>query len=261
MSGVSSGAPGRLAGRSGVVTGAASGLGREVALLFAREGANVIAADIDEPGAHETARAGGERVRALRCDVTREDDVANAVVLAREAFGGLDFMINNAGAQVEKSLLETTNEDWEKVFAVNARAVFWGCKYAVAAMRERGGGAIVNTASALSLAADALLPAYTASKHATLGLTRSVGIGYAADGIRCNCVCPADMDTPMVQAYFDASPDPAATRREVEAVYPGGRIATPQEVARVVLFLASDDSSFVNGSFVQVDGGLLSRIY
>jgi NAD(P)-dependent dehydrogenase (short-subunit alcohol dehydrogenase family) len=128
-------------------------------------------------------------------------------------------------------------------------------------MREAGGGTIVNTASALALVADPFLPVYTASKHAVLGLTRSVGVAYAADGIRCNCVCPGDMQTPMIEQYWEATGDVGKARAEMESIYPAKKIGQPIEVARAVLFLASDEASYVNGIALQVDGGLLSKVY
>jgi NAD(P)-dependent dehydrogenase (short-subunit alcohol dehydrogenase family) len=254
----------RMNEKRGVVTGAASGLGREIALLFAEEGGSVVAADVDESGLAAVAEAierRGGRVVAQRCDVTSEEDVVAAIGRARDEFGGLDFMVNNAGVQLEQPLLETSNEQYDWVFDVNVRGVFWGCKHAVAAMRDSGGGTIVNTASALSLVADPFLPVYTASKHAVLGLTRSVATGYAEHGIRCNCVCPGDMETPMIRRYWEATPDPVAARAEMEAMYPAKRIGQPEEVARGVLFLASDESSYVNGAAMQIDGGLLSKVY
>lgn len=254
----------RMSGRRGVVTGAASGLGREVAKLFASEGAQVVVADLNGEGAEavakEIADAGGAAV-AQECDVTSEDQVIAALDRSQSEFGGLDFLINNAGVQVEKPLHETSNEEFDLLFAVNARAVFWGCKHAVMRMRETGGGTIVNTASALSLTSDPFLPAYTASKHATLGLTRSVGVAYAADGIRCNCVCPGDMQTPMIERYWEATGDPEKAEKEMASMYPAGKIGQPGEVANAILFLACDESSYVNGVFMQVDGGLLSKVY
>jgi NAD(P)-dependent dehydrogenase (short-subunit alcohol dehydrogenase family) len=254
----------RMDGKRGVVTGAASGLGREVARIFAAEGARVVVADVNEEGAETVAReisdAGGT-ARSQPCDVSVEDQVRAALDRSEGEWGGLDFMINNAGVQLEKALDETTNEEYEWVFDVNVRGVFWGCKHAVTRMRKSGGGTIVNTASALSLVSDPLLPVYTASKHAVLGLTRSVGVAYAADGIRCNCVCPGDMQTPMIERYWEATGDPEKAREEMASMYPAGKIGQPGEVARAVLFLASEEASYVNGSFMQVDGGLLSKVY
>jgi NAD(P)-dependent dehydrogenase (short-subunit alcohol dehydrogenase family) len=251
-------------GKRGVVTGAASGLGREVARIFATEGARVVVADVNEEGAETVASEIGDvggTALSQPCDVTVEDQVQAALDRSENEWGGLDFLINNAGVQLEKSLDETTNEEYDWVFDVNVRGVFWGCKHAVTRMRKSGGGTIVNTASALSLVADPLLPVYTASKHAVLGLTRSVGVAYAANGIRCNCVCPGDMQTPMIERYWEATGDPEKAREEMASMYPAGQIGQPAEVARAILFLASDEASYVNGAFMQVDGGLLSKVY
>jgi NAD(P)-dependent dehydrogenase (short-subunit alcohol dehydrogenase family) len=254
----------RMEDKRGIVTGAASGLGREVARLFAAEGGRVVVADVDSEGAAavaaEIVEAGGTAV-AQSCDVTVEEDVEGALDRSQSEWGGLDFVVNNAGVQLEKPLDETTNEEYDWVFDVNVRGVFWGCKHAVLRMRGSGGGMIVNTASALSLVSDPFLPVYTASKHAVLGITRSVGVAYAADGIRCNCVCPGDMQTPMIERYWEATGDPEKAREEMASMYPAKQIGQPIEVARAVLFLASEESSYVNGAFLQVDGGLLSKVY
>jgi NAD(P)-dependent dehydrogenase (short-subunit alcohol dehydrogenase family) len=254
----------RMEGKRGLVTGAASGLGREVTRLFAAEGARVAAADLNGEGveavAAEIRESGGEAIHEA-CDVTAEDQVIAALERVVREWGGIDYVVNNAGVQVEKPLHETTNEEYDFLFDVNVRAVFWGCKHGVARLRESGGGAIVNTASALSLISDPFLPVYTASKHAVLGLTRSVGVAYAAEGIRCNCVCPGDMQTPMIERYWEATGDPEKARAEMASMYPAGKIGQPGEVAQVILFLASEEASYVNASFLQVDGGLLSKVY
>jgi NAD(P)-dependent dehydrogenase (short-subunit alcohol dehydrogenase family) len=254
----------RMQGKRGIVTGAASGLGREVARLFAAEGGSVVVADVDTDGADavaaEIAEAGGTAI-AQSCDVTEEARIEAALDRSESEWGGLDFVVNNAGVQLEKPLDETTNEEYDWIFDVNVRGVFWGCKHAVERMRGSGGGTIVNTASALSLISDPFLPVYTASKHAVLGLTRSVGVAYAADGIRCNCVCPGDMQTPMIERYWEATGDPEKAREEMASMYPAKKIGQPAEVARAILFLASDESSYVNGSYLQIDGGLLSKVY
>lgn len=254
----------RMDDKRGVVTGAASGLGREVALLFAAEGARVVVADVNADGAEAVAdeiRTAGGTAVAQPCDVTVEDQIVTALERSESEWDGLDFTINNAGVQLEKPLDETSNDEYDWIFDVNVRGVFWGCKHAVLKMRESGGGTIVNTASALSLVSDPFLPVYTASKHAVLGLTRSVGTAYAADGIRCNCVCPGDMQTPMIEKYWAATGDPEKARAEMASMYPAGQIGQPREVARAILFLASDEASYINGVFMQVDGGLLSKVY
>ena len=251
----------RLDGKRGVVTGAASGLGREVAKLFASEGARVVVADVDADGAQAVAESIGEAAVAQPTDVRDEASVEAALDRVASEWGGLDYVVNNAGVQLEKPLDETTNEEYDWVFDVNVRGVFWGCKHAVNRMRGNGGGVIVNTASALSLVCDPFLPVYTASKHAVLGLTRSVGVAYALDGIRCNCVCPGDMQTPMIERYWEATGDAEKAREEMASIYPAKQIGQPEEVARAILFLASDEASYVNGAFMQVDGGLLSKVY
>ncbi len=254
----------RLEGKVAVVTGGGSGLGREVVLGMAREGAKVVVFDLNadaaESVAEEAKDAGGLAV-FQQGDVTKREEIAAGIARAREEFGGFDVIHNNAGVQLEKPLHETTEEDWDWVNTVNMKGVFLGCREAVVAMKETGGGSIVNTASILAHTGDPFLPAYTATKTGVLGLTRAIAVDYAPDGIRCNCVSPGDMETPMIEKYFDATPDPAAARAEMEGAYPGKRIAHPREVANAVLFLASDEASFVSGIAIIVDGGLTAKAY
>lgn len=226
----------------------------------------MVVADRNEDGARRTAEdavaAGGKAV-AQNTDVSREEDVIRMIERCKEEFGAFDFVHNNAGVQVEKHLHESTNEDWELVESVNLRGVFWGCKHAVVEMMKGGGGSIVNTASVLSEAGDPLLPIYTATKHGVVGLTRAIAIDetYTKANIRCNCVIPGDMDTPMVQQYLASAPDPEAVLNELESASPMGRLAQPREVAKAVLFLLSDEASFVNGTSIAADGGLLAKLY
>jgi NAD(P)-dependent dehydrogenase (short-subunit alcohol dehydrogenase family) len=170
-------------------------------------------------------------------------------------------MVCNAAIQVECELVETTEEQLDRVLGTNLKGVFFGCKHAVRAMRGTGGGAIVNIASILALVGDGILAAYCAAKGGVLGITRATAVQYGADGIRCNAICPGDIDTPLVQAYFDTADDPAALRAEVSAEYPLGRIAQPAEIARAAVFLASNDASFMSGQPLVVDGGLLATCY
>ncbi len=254
----------RMANKVGLVTGAASGLGEESAKLLAREGAAVLVCDIDTANGERVAReitAAGGTARFRHTDVSKEAEIIQAIADVRREWGGFDFIHNNAGVQLEKPLHETTTEEWDWINTVNLKAVFWGCKHAVLAMRETGGGSIVNTASALSLVSDPFLPAYTATKHGVLGITRSVGLAYAIDGIRCNCVCPGDMETPMIVKYWHATGDPEKAKAEMAAQYPAKKIGHPREVAQMVLFLASDESSYVNATYMIVDGGLLAKVY
>ena len=249
---------GRLEGRSAVVTGVGSGLGREIARVLAAEGANVLGCDVNDAGGNETMGGSGSY---RHVDVSREREVEQLIAAAIEQFGQLDVMVNNAAIQIEEELAETTEEQLDRILAVNLKGVFFGCKHAVRAMRTTGGGSIVNIASILGLVGDGLLAAYCAAKGGVLGITRATAVRYGADGIRCNAVCPGDIDTPLVAAYFRTAEDPAQLRAEVEAEYPLGRIAQPEEIARAVVFLASEDSSFMTGQPLVLDGGLLADCY
>lgn len=254
----------RFEGKSGIVTGGGSGLGREVVHLIAGDGANVMIVDRNRDGAEqvvaELTSASG-RVLAEEADVTVESDIEGAVARCRDELGGVDFIHNNAGVQLEKPLHETTEAEWDWVNDVNLKGVFFGCKHAVRAMLETGGGSIVNTASIVAHTADPFIPAYGATKTGVLGLTRSIAVGYAEDGIRANCVSPGDMETPMLKKYFDANPDPDAAREEMRSAYPGKRLAHPREVAQAAVFLLSDDASFVSGEYIIADAGLLAKTY
>ena len=255
----------RLAGKSGVVTGTSRGLGREILLAAAAEGARVVAvarnAESGEAAVEEVRAAGGDAV-FLQGDVRNEQDVVAAIERCVAEYGSLDFLVNNAGILGEGRLHETTNELWDDLVATHLTGTFWGCKHAIAAMRESGrGGAIVNIGSILSFTGDGYLAAYTAMKSGVLGLTKAIAIDYALDGIRCNCVCPGDMETPMIEQYFDGTEDAAAARDEMEQAYPGKRIADPREVATAVIYLLSDEASFVNGTPILVDGGLTAKTY
>jgi NAD(P)-dependent dehydrogenase (short-subunit alcohol dehydrogenase family) len=247
-----------LAGRSAVVTGVGSGLGQAIARELAAEGVRVVGCDVNDGAGEATMAEIGAYVHA---DVSREREVEALIAAAVERHGRLDVMVNNAAVQIERELAETTEEQLDRILATNLKGVFFGCKHAVRAMRGSGGGAIVNIASILGLVGDGILAAYCAAKGGVLGITRATAVQYGRDGIRCNAVCPGDIDTPLVQAYFDTADDPAALRAQVSAEYPLERIAQPREVARAVVFLASDDASFMSGQPLVVDGGLLATCY
>jgi NAD(P)-dependent dehydrogenase (short-subunit alcohol dehydrogenase family) len=247
-----------LEGRSAVVTGVGSGLGQAIAREFAAEGALVVGCDVNDAAGEATMAGIGSYVHA---DVSREAEVEGLIAVAVERHGGLHVMVNNAAVQIEQELAETTEEQLDRILAVNLKGVFFGCKHAVRTMRPAGGGAIVNIASILGLVGDGILAAYCAAKGGVLGITRATAVQYGRDGIRCNAVCPGDIDTPLVQAYFNTAADPAALRAEVSAEYPLERIAEPREVARAVVFLAGEDASFMSGQPLVVDGGLLATCY
>src|ERR671937_397547 len=247
-----------LEGRCAVVTGVGSGLGQAIAREFAAEGALVLGCDVNDAAGAATMDGIG---RYRHADVACEADIEALVAEAVEAFGRLDVMVNNAAIQVEEELVQTTEEQLDRILAINLKGVFFGCKHAVRAMRPAGGGSIVNIASILGLVGDGILAAYCAAKGGVLGITRATAVQYGRDGIRCNAVCPGDIDTPLVQAYFDTADDPAALRAQVSAEYPLERIAQPREIARAVVFLAGDDASFMSGQPLVIDGGLLATCY
>ena len=255
----------RCSGKRGVVTGTSRGLGREILLALCVEGACVIgmARDADAGSrAAEEANGDGGRAVFVQGDVRREQDIVDAIARCKEEFGGFDFIVNNAGILGEGRLHETSNDLWDDLVATHLTGTFWGCKHAIETMRAEGtAGSIVNIGSILSFTGDGYLAAYTAMKSGVLGLTKAIAIDYALDGIRCNCVCPGDMETPMIEQYFDGTDDPVAARAEMEGAYPGKRIAHPREVAMAAVFLVSDESSFVNGTPILVDGGLTAKTY
>lgn len=257
---------GRVAGKGIVVTGATKGLGRDTALLLASEGAVVVGVGRDAAdGASLVAEAAGlpGDVAFLQGDVRAEADVERAVAQCRESAGRLDAMVANAGILgPEGPLHATTEAEWDEVNDINLKGAFFCCKHALLSMREQGGGgSIVTVGSILSLTADPFISAYTATKTGLLGLTKAIAVDYASDGIRANCVLPGDMETPMIQAYFAGQPDPAAARAAMEGTYPIKRLAQPREVANAILFLVSDESSFVSGTHLLVDGALTAKTY
>ena len=249
---------GRLAGRTALITGAGSGIGRETALLFASEGANVVVADRDGEGARVTVEAivdAGGRAHAVTVDVAQAAAVAAAVAEAERTYGALHVLFNNAGIFPDEDGLpvDTPETVWERVIDVNLKGVFLGCKFGIPALLRAGGGSIINTASFVAVigAATAQI-AYTASKGGVLAMTREIAVAYAKQGIRANALCPGPVDTPLLQELLA---DPAARARRMVHV-PMGRLASASEVARAALFLASDESSYVNGTTFLVDGGI-----
>ncbi|MGB2693569.1 MAG: SDR family NAD(P)-dependent oxidoreductase [Dehalococcoidia bacterium] len=235
----------RLQDKIALITGAGSGIGRAIALEFAREGAKVLVAELDESSgeavASEITSAGGE-ARFQRCDVTSEDEVAAIVREAVDVFGRLDIMVNNAGVG---------NASWDATLAVNLSGVYYGCKHAAEAMAAAGGGAIINLASVLGLVGIGFADPYVAAKHGVVGLTRNFGVTYGGRGVRVNCINPGFIETPMTKIMTDAP----AFRQQIEQQTPMGRFGKPEEIAKAALFLASDDSSFMTGATLVVDGG------
>ena len=256
---------GRLFGKAGVITGATSGLGLAALRAMTDEGASIVAVGRDAARGQAMVDEIGERggsASFYQGDVGIEDDIVGAIDACRTKFGRFDIMHNNAGFLVTREVHETTNEQWNASIATNLTAVFWGCKHAVLALREEGhGGSIINTGSTASFTATADTASYVATKTGVLGITRATALAYAAEGIRCNAVCPGDFESPMLEAFFAASDDPAAARREIESLYPTNRILKPEDVANAVVFLASDDAHAINGTTLVVDDAILAKTY
>jgi 3(or 17)beta-hydroxysteroid dehydrogenase len=251
----------RVDGKVAIVTGAASGIGRACAQRLAGEGARVMLADRDETGVHRAAAALGAPHVAQALDVTDETAWKRAVDRALEAFGRVDILVNAAGIGAVANIEDTTLAQWRLVQAVNSDGVFLGCREAFRAMKASGGGSIVNISSVAGLVGDGDLPAYCASKGAVRLLTKSVALHGARRGanIRCNSVHPGFIATPMVDALAAAYPDPEQARERLAQANPQRRIGEVDDVAYVVLYLASDESKFVTGAEFTVDGGATAR--
>lgn len=252
---------GRLAGKACLVTGAGSGIGRATALRFAAEGAHVAAADIREESAAATAEQIGAAAIALALDVTSADSAAAAIDAACKAFDGLDVVVNNAGVTIVGAVHELSEEDWDRELHTNLKSVYLVSKAAWPRLLDRGGGAIVNTASIAGLWAIPADAAYCASKAGVIMLTKCMALDGASVGIRVNCVCPGYTQTPMIDGYFEDQPDPAEARRLAESLHPLGRLGRPQDIADAMVYLASDEADWVTGTALVVDGGLTAGIH
>jgi NAD(P)-dependent dehydrogenase (short-subunit alcohol dehydrogenase family) len=247
---------GRLDGKVCVITGAGGGMGREAALLFAEEGALVCAADVDAALAEATAADCTGDALGLRCDVAVEDEVTAMYNATNERFGGIDVLYNNAGISPgdDGSVLDTTVDAWQRVQNVNTLGVFLCCKHGIPYLLERGGGSVINVASFVAILGAATSQiSYTASKGAVLSMSRELAVQFARQGVRVNALCPGPVETPLLLSIF--GDDPAALERR-RIHWPTGRLAKPREIVQAALFLASDESSYVNGATFLVDGGL-----
>jgi NAD(P)-dependent dehydrogenase (short-subunit alcohol dehydrogenase family) len=246
---------GRLDGKVAVITGAGGGMGRDAAILFSEEGAQVCVADIDDVAAEQTG-ADARDALAVQVDVADPHSVQAMYRAAAERFGGIDVLYNNAGISPadDDSILETEPDAWDRVQDVNTKGVYLCCKYGIPYLLERGGGSVINVASFVALMGAATSQiSYSASKGAVLSMSRELGVQFARQGIRVNALCPGPVETPLLLRIF--GDDPAAfERRKIHL--PMGRLAKPREIVNAALFLASDESSYVNAAAFLVDGGL-----
>ena len=251
---------GRLEGKVAIITGAASGIGRATSLLFASEGAAVVITDINQSGgqavADEIARSGG-RSAFEPGDVTRSADCQRVIARAAREFGGIHILFNNAGIIRRASVVELSETDWDRVMAVNVKAIFLMSREAIPAMEKNAGGSVINTASGWGLAGGARAAVYCASKGAVVLLTKAMAIDHGPK-IRVNCICPGDTDTAMLRNEAEQLQQPSDQFLAEGAKRPLGRVGKPEEIAQAALYLASDASSFVTGTALVVDGGGLA---
>jgi NAD(P)-dependent dehydrogenase (short-subunit alcohol dehydrogenase family) len=249
---------GKLDGKVAIITGAASGMGKATAKLFVQEGAKVVVADIQDELGKETVKtiteSGGKAI-FVHTDVRKAEDVKNMIKTAVDTYGKLDILFNNAGIEgVMADTLNYPDEVVEDVIATNFKGVWFGVKYGVEQLLKTGGGVIINTASITGHIGTPYMSAYAATKSAVISLTRTAGQEYASRGVRVNCIAPGSIDTPMLQQAFKGRPEALASSAKR---IPMGRIGKPEEIAKAALFLASDESSFVTGQTLDVDGGAI----
>lgn len=256
----------RLDGKTALITGAGSGIGREIALLFAKQGAHVVVADINDEGAGSVATEithNGGKGFVIHLDVSDVQSATSAVAKAVEKTGQFDILVNNAGIGLVGNLTETEPADFDRLMAVNVNGVYYCSQAAVNQMLSQNpkGGAIVNIASVAGQVAVARRFAYGTTKGAVISMTQSVAMDYIDQGIRCNCICPGTVESPFVEAYLQKyhAGEVEKTRKELHARQPLGRMGRPDEIAPLALYLASDEAAYVTGSQMTIDGGLTAR--
>jgi NAD(P)-dependent dehydrogenase (short-subunit alcohol dehydrogenase family) len=249
----------KLHNKTAIITGAAAGIGAASAVLFAQEGAKIVAVDIDgellDQISVQIGRAGGECL-AVVADVSQRDHVENVVRSTMEKFRQVDILFNNAGIVPTGKLEATSEEQWDRAMAINVKSMYLFCHAVIPLMKAHGGGVILNTASATALRAVTDRACYTATKAAVIGLTKSMALDYVRDNIRVNCLCPGTVETPSLAQRLAAFPDPAEARKNFIARQPMGRFGTADEIAQAALYFVSSSSEFVTGVAFAIDGGL-----
>jgi NAD(P)-dependent dehydrogenase (short-subunit alcohol dehydrogenase family) len=249
----------RLEGKRAIVTGAGAGIGRAIALRLSNEGAWVALADLDEQAAQEVAGEIEGKTLVRRTNVTRAEEVEALVRSVIEEWDDLDVMVNNAGVGVAATAPDTSEEDWDRQMAVNLKGTFYGIKYAVPAMRDSGGGSIINMSSIAALVGIPDRAAYCAAKGGILALTRAAAIDHVSEGIRVNCIAPGTVETPWIDRITAGYDDPEEARARMQARQPHSRFVTPEEIAAMAAYLASDESASCIGACMVVDGGMTAR--
>jgi NAD(P)-dependent dehydrogenase (short-subunit alcohol dehydrogenase family) len=249
----------RLEGKRAVVTGAGAGIGRSIALRLASEGARVALADVDEEAAEKVASEIDGETLVRRTDVTRAEEVEELVASAVEAWGGLDVMVNNAGVGVAATVVDTTEQDYERVMDVCVRGTLLGMKYAIPAIRDAGGGSVINMSSVAALVGITDRAVYSAAKGAILSMTRAAAIDHVGEGVRVNCIAPGTVDTPWIGRITSGYDDPEEARAKMQARQPHSRFVTPEEIAAMAAYLASDEAASCIGACMIVDGGVTAR--
>jgi len=249
----------RLAGKRAIVTGAANGIGRAIALRLASEGARVVIADVNEEDAQGVADEIEGETLVDKTDVTRDGDVEALVGRAVSEWGGLDVMVNNAGVGVAGTAITTTEEEYERVMDVCVRGTFLGMKHAIPAIKDAGGGSVINMSSVAALVGLVDRAVYSAAKGAIYSMTRASAIDHVGEGVRVNCIAPGTVDTPWVARITSGYDDPEEARANMRARQPHGRLVTPEEIAAMAAYLASDESASVIGACMVVDGGVTAR--
>jgi 2-keto-3-deoxy-L-fuconate dehydrogenase len=251
----------RLEGKVAFITGGGSGIGEETARLFAAQGAKVAVADLNADAAERIAASIGEFARAVSLDVADHDAFQAALQDAARTFGRLDILVNNAGIPLVGNVEETSEEDFDRLMRVNVNGVFNGCKHAIPIMTAQGGGNIINIGSVAGLVGIERRFAYSATKGAVVALTRQIAIDYVSKGIRANCICPGTVYSPFVEGYLEKNHahEKEEMVAKLNARQPMGRMGRPDEIAKMAVYLAADESEFVTGAILTIDGGLTAR--